>query len=225
MQRASDLFTDEQKQRISRAVAEAESKTSAEIVPVVATASGRYDRPEDIVGLWTAVLVMVILWPLLPGSASQPGSWGGMSSAGQLLVLVAGVVVGFLIGAVLGCRIGWLRRLFTPRRQMCEEIQQRSREVFFDKRVHHTEGGAGLLVYVSLFERMAVILADQTILEKLGQPTIDDLCRRLTGTLRESDVTEALCTIIEEAGNQLASVLPRSAADVNELSDALITLD
>ena len=46
-------FSDEQRRAVAQAVAEAEGKTSAEIVPVVATASGRYDRAEDIVGLWT----------------------------------------------------------------------------------------------------------------------------------------------------------------------------
>ena len=51
MQRASELFNDEQRATIDQAVADAESKTSAEIVPVVATASGRYDRAEDIVGM------------------------------------------------------------------------------------------------------------------------------------------------------------------------------
>ena len=43
MQRASDLFTEEQRKQVEKAVVEAEAKTSCEVVPVVATASGRYD--------------------------------------------------------------------------------------------------------------------------------------------------------------------------------------
>ena len=39
MQRASKCFSDEQRRQIDRAVAEAENKTSAEILPVVATAA------------------------------------------------------------------------------------------------------------------------------------------------------------------------------------------
>ena len=50
MQRAANFFNAEQRQQITRAVAQAESGTSCEIVPVVATVSGRYARPEDMVG-------------------------------------------------------------------------------------------------------------------------------------------------------------------------------
>ena len=56
MQQASTLFNEEQQQQVERAVQAAEGLTSCEVVPVVATASGRYDRPEDIVGLWLATL-------------------------------------------------------------------------------------------------------------------------------------------------------------------------
>jgi hypothetical protein len=50
MRRTSKLFTEEEKKRIiEETVHDVETNTSAEIVPVAATASGRYDRPEDIV--------------------------------------------------------------------------------------------------------------------------------------------------------------------------------
>ena len=52
-------------------------------------------------------------------------------------------------------------RLRNPRSAMLA----RAREVFFDKRVYRTAGGTGLLVYVSLYERMAAVIADQKVLE------------------------------------------------------------
>ena len=52
MIKATRLITDADRQRINAAIADAELHTSAEIVPVVASASGRYDRAEDIAGLW-----------------------------------------------------------------------------------------------------------------------------------------------------------------------------
>ncbi len=42
MQRATDFLNAEQRKRIEQAVVDAETQTSCEIVPVVATASGRY---------------------------------------------------------------------------------------------------------------------------------------------------------------------------------------
>jgi putative membrane protein len=225
MQQASRRFSDEQRAQINQAVAEAESKTSAEILPVVATASGRYDRPEDIVGLWLAMIGLIVTWALLPTSHAESGSWGGTPGWAKLLVMVVVAVAGFVLGAVIASRVHWLRRLFTPRQQMRDEVAARARAVFFDGRVHHTSGATGLLVYVSLYEHMAAVLADQNILDKLGQNAVDELCGVLTASLHEAHPAEAICRTVTATGERLAPVLPRADDDVDELPNALVTLD
>ena len=225
MQRASQLFNDEQRRQVDQAVATAEANTSTEIVPVVATASGRYDRAEDIIGLWFAIATAVVLWVWLPRPADELGSWSGISMVWQIVALIAGTVVAFVLGAVIGSKVGWLRRLFTPRREMRDDVNRRARESFFDNRIHHTADATGLLLYVSLFERMAAVIADQEVLEKLGQPALDELCAELTDRLRAGHPTDAMCAVLIIAGERLGAVLPRAADDVNELADALVTLD
>jgi len=225
MQRASDLFTEQQRKRVEQAVVEAEAQTSCEIVPVVASASGRYDRPEDMIGLWLAVIAAISIWLTLPRPTNESGDWAGMPLYVGVLAMVASVLVAFIVGAVAGSRIGWLRRLFTPRQQMLEEVSSRAREIFFDNRIHHTSGATGLLIYVSLFEHLAVVLGDQEILDKLGQPFLDRLCKQLTAGLHQRNPMEALCGVIAEAGEQLSGPLPRAAGDVNELQDALVLID
>jgi putative membrane protein len=219
------LFTPADRQEVTRAVADAELRTGAEIVPVVARASGRYDRPEDIVGLWTALLALVVAWFLLPSDQLETNSWGGFAPAWQLIGLLTAVVVGFIVGAIAGSRLGWLRRLFTPQQQMADEVMARAKQVFFDRSVRRTVAGSGVLIFVSLFERRAAILADQLVVDKLGQAALDELCRQLTVKLGTMSTTKALCEVIAAAGEQLSSAVPRSAADVNELSDALVVLD
>jgi putative membrane protein len=225
MRQASKQFSNEQRGAVTQAVIAAEGKTSAEIVPVVATSSGRYDRPEDIVGLWLSMIGMIVAWWTLPHTSTESGSWGGLPEWARLVIVVASAVVGFVIGAVLASHVGWLRLLFTPKRQMHAEVAARARAVFFDSRVHHTTGNTGLLIYVSLYERLAAILADQSIVEKLGQDVLDDLCATLTGKLRDLHPADAIAQTIVLTGERLAPVLPRAKDDVNELSDALITLD
>ncbi|WDI44880.1 TPM domain-containing protein [Bremerella sp. P1] len=225
MQRASTLFSAEQRQKIQETVAQAESNTSCEIVPVVATASGRYDRAEDILGLWLATIAAVLVWTLYPRATEEVGDWAGTSFDSGLLALVASIVVAFLVGAVLGSQIDWLRRLFTPSDQMKDEVAAKARQAFFDRRVHHTSGATGLLIYVSLFEHTATILADQEVLEKLGQAKLDELCQQLTEGLHLGHPTEAICAVIESAGQQLGEVLPRTAGSTNELPDALVLMD
>ena len=225
MQRPSQLFSESDRQQVSAAVAAAESHTSAEIVAAVAGASGRYDRPEDIIGLWTGLIAMGVTWSLWSIEIPEQGSWAERSPLVQLAALVLAVVLGFVVGAVVGSRIGWLRRMFTPRRQMHEEVWARARQVFYDRRVSRTAGRSGLLIYVSLYERTAAIVADQAVLEKLGPQALDDLCSQLTAQLRRGTPTAAFCSTIASAGQRLAPVLPRAADDVNELGDALVLLD
>ncbi|MBI1248643.1 hypothetical protein GC197_12485 [bacterium] len=225
MRKASQLFSKEQREQVKTAVAAAEAKTSCEIVPVVATSSGRYDRAEDVVGVWLATIAAVVVWLSFPRIMEETGSWeAGFWDLG-LIALIVVIVVGFITGAFLGSRVDWLRRLFTPRNQMRNEVAARAREVFFDQRVHHTTGATGILIYVSLFERTAAVLGDQEVIEKLGQAALDHLCQQLTEGLRQSDPTTAICAVIEQAGNQLAKPLPRAADDVNELADALVLMD
>lgn len=225
MKKASDLFTDEQKQQIDQAVTQAEAQTSAEIVPVVATASGRYDRPEDIAGLWVGVLGLVAAWLLLPTANNSAGSWGGWQNWYSLAIMILAVVMGFVLGAVIAANCAGLRRLLTPRAEMTDDVRARTREMFASSQVHRTRDATGLLIYVSLFERMARIEADATIIEKIGQDAIDALAATLTQRLREGDPTAALCQTLTQAGEQLAPVLPRPADDTNELPNALILLD
>jgi putative membrane protein len=225
MQTASQALTASEREQICRAVAEAEAITSAEIVPVVATSSGRYDRAEDMVGLWFGVIGMAIAWFAWPEFEREHGSWNHVPKWVDLGALVAGTVVGFVIGAAIASRVGWLRRLFTHKAMMREEVEARAGRVFFDARVHHTETRGGLLIYVSLFERQAMLLADAAITERIGQARIDALCKQLTDHLRRGSLSTALCETIAAAGKELSKTLPRQADDVNELPDALVLLD
>lgn len=225
MANTSVTFDVHNRERVNQAVRQAESSTAAEIVPVVARCSGRYDRGEDVLGLWTAGLAMILVWWAYPLPGSESGSWSELSPVWQIVALLAGGLVGFLVGAFVGSQVEWSRRLFTPAVQMRQEVDRRAREIFYDQRVHHTNSGAGILFYVSLFERRAAVIADQSVLERLGQPQIDELCSDLTRRLHESNVIDALCETVLIAAERLAVAVPRIRDDQNELTDALVVID
>jgi uncharacterized membrane protein len=72
---------------------------------------------------------------------------------------------------------------------------------------------------------MAAIIGDQTVIEKLGLPAIEELCGELTRSLKSGNMTAAICSTVKSAGERLASVLPREGGDVNELPNALVLID
>jgi putative membrane protein len=142
----------------------------------------------------------------------EAGDWASFGPVWQLVAMLTGAMAGFIAGAILGGKVDWLRRLFTSRAQMRDEVYSRAREVFFDKRVHHTDHGSGVLLYVSMFEHMAAVIADE-------------LCRDFTQRLHEKAPIDALCDTATSLGRHLAPLLPRAENDVNELSDALVVID
>ena len=225
MGRVSSLFTDTDHQQITQAVSSAEQKSAVEIVPVVAGSSGRYDRPEDLVGLWTAVLCVTLAWILIPLPDTTPNAWGGTAPVWQLIILLVALIVGFVIGTGIGIKSNRLRRMFTPKRQMQDEVWRRARETFYDQRVHHTTKEAGLLIYVSLFEHQAVILADQQVLTHIEQSLLNEICTELTSRLKTEPLTDSLVHTIESVGNKLEGKLPAPASNWNELADVLVVLE
>lgn len=225
MTSASKMFSSEDHQRVTEAVVQAEAKTSAEICPVVATVSGRYDRAEDIIGLWGALIAFGALWFLWPAVPHERHAWAEMSRGLQLAIYIAVMIGAFILSAFVGSRLNWLRRLFTPRQQIQDEVLQRAQTVFFDKRIHHTDSASGVLIYISLDEHQAVILADRSVLQAVGQEMIDAWRNELVESLSHSSLTDSLCQVIHRIGTSLAAPLPRQNHDANELSDALVVLD
>ncbi|MEX2175502.1 MAG: hypothetical protein WD872_14155 [Pirellulaceae bacterium] len=225
MRNASQVLTAEDRTAVARAVATAEAHTSAEIVPVVATSSGRYDRAEDLAGLWCGLLALVVVWLLWPQAAPEVGNWGHWPHWIEVACLAASVVAGFVLGVLIASRSAWLCRLLTPRRQLRAEVQARARQVFFDSRIHHAPSQGGLLLYVSLFEHQAAVLGDEQVFRELGQPALDEICGELTQRLSQTTVAAALCETIRQTGERLAAKLPGDHGNSNELPDALILLD
>ncbi len=224
MQRLSDRITADELASVNLAVEQAESRVQVEIIPVIAACSGRYDRAEDVAGLWCGLLLLAAVWSVWP-LPTERGSWSTTSDVWQLLAFSAAVVAGFIAGAIIISRVDSVRRLFTPRSEMRAEVQQRSRAVFFDQRVHHTTARAGILIYISLMQRQAEIIVDQAVYNVLGQSGIDELCTDLTQKLRAEQATAALCGTIGQIAVALSPHLPRQAGAGNERADALVLLD
>lgn len=219
-----DGFDEEARTQVNSAIAAAEKQTAAEILPVVAATSGSYDRAEDIVGLWCGLTLTGVAWFLFQGVTAGSG-WASewVVGFGFWWVLLL-MLVGYVGGVVLADRVDGLRRLFAPAREMESETVARAKAVFFDRRLHATSQGTGVLLYVSLLERRAVVLVDDAVAEKLDEKALEEIRDELLAGLREGSLAKGFNGGIQRVGSLLAESLPAGENRKDEVPSEVVVL-
>lgn len=224
MKKASVVFGRGERERVEAAVGQAEATTSGEIFPVVATASGRYDRAEDLVGVLGSLVLLALAWgPLM--SAAQ-GGWNGtidtaIGMGGALLV----VVLGFMAGSMVATAFPALRLPFIPRAEMREEVERRALEEFQRRRVYHTAAGTGVLIYISLYERMVRVVGDDPIAAEMKQEDWNEISQAIVHGMKSGRPADGLIEAIRRAGDRLTKHFPIQPDDVDELPNQLMLID
>ena len=97
-------------------------------------------------------------------------------------------------------------------------------EQFLARGLHTTEARTGVLVFVSLAERYAEVIADAGIAGKVGQEVWDRAVAGLIGEIRAGRLAEGLIAAVGEAGAVLAAHFPIRPDDRNELANDVILL-
>jgi putative membrane protein len=128
----------------------------------------------------------------------------------------------FVLGGVTGAAVHWLpmvQRALTPRRARRREVRRAARVAFHERGVRRTRGRTGILVYVSLLERMADVVADDAVLR--AAPT--DSWRQAIHAIDHAVARggKATAAAIAALGPLLGPCLPLAADDLNELPDEL----
>ena len=226
MKKADQIFSEKDKALIADAIRNAEQKTSAEIVPVVASASGRYDRAEDIFGFFISLMFVSIGWLTCPymHAVAEWGQGTLLSSAGLIPVLIT-MVAGFAVGSALASYFPLLRLPFTPQKEMDEEVRRAAEAAFMSSKIRKTAGGTGILLYISLYEHRVMVLTDDGITEKLPKQNWENICEVIVSGMKNNKPVEALEEAISRCGVILSGSLPRKEDDVDELGNELVLID
>jgi putative membrane protein len=199
--------------------------TAGEIVPVVATMSGRYDRAEDIFGLVLALVLLTIYWLFFPASATTTGWSSETVSQPSLWPVLAIIVVGFIVGAFLATIFPVLGLPFIARREMQEEVERRATETFQRLRIRATSGSTGVLIYVSLFEHMVHVVGDDAVNEKITTQDWQSVADLIVAGMKQKRSENGLAVAILKCGDLLRKHFPLTESAENQLSDGLVFLD
>ncbi len=220
--RARRLLSDTERTRIEDAIAASERETTGELVVCIATRSGRYDRGEDLFGVFTGMLAVTAAW-LLFQDVSTIG-WQPSPSLNLVAVLLL-FLGGFTIGTAAAAWLPALGLFFTSRRQMLEEVKERAAVAFHRFGMRGTRAATGILIYVSLLERMVWVVGDDAVSEKIPADEWNEMRDMLVNNLRDGRPAEALSQAVERAGALLREHLPGTHDDTDEIRNEIRFLD
>lgn len=207
------LFPEAQVEEVERAVAQAERKTSAEIVAWVVPSSDGYAEAEwrgVAVGLLSALGILAALW-------WRP-EWTVVGPWMALGVPLGGAAVGYLVGRWIPV----VRRWLVGSELVETRVRAKATEAFVDAEVFATSQRTGLLIFVSLFERLCVVLPDRVAAEKLDAAAWSELAGKVAEGVRSGAPAPALVEVIERFGEMLADAgLAVAGDDKDELPDRM----
>ena len=203
------IISEAEKLDIENAITKAENKTSAEIVAVIAPASGGYYY---IPYMWGALVALAVPWPLI--------HWTWMPVQTIYVIQLA-------VFAALTLLLHYpdLRFALVPRSVMRKRAHQRAMQQFVAQDIYTTKGHTGVLLFVSVAERYAEIIVDREVHEKVPDEEWQGIIDALTADISHGIPAKALIAAIRKIGDHLAAHFPPSAAKENLLPNHLVMLD
>jgi putative membrane protein len=195
----------EDQRRISVAIKAAETETAGEIVCVLARASS---DTMTYATAWSALIALIAPWLLL--------ALTNLSVRGIFLAQIVIFVVLFLILSESA-----LSRVLVPRRARRAEAHRAAMEQFMIRGMARKKNRAGVLIFVSLAEHYARIVADDGIASKVDQSVWQDAIDALLERMSYGEIAEGFVIAVEKCGRVLAEHFPPGTDDEDQLPDRI----
>lgn len=213
---------------VTAAVTQAERASDGEIVTIVTEQSDFYND----VALHYAVLAMLLVPAMLAFLPERCIAWAArpflgwnatLDQAAIMLCLFALLALAFLIVRfVLAYKP--LRFALTPGTTKARRVRRRAVDFFKVGAERRTTGRTGILLYLSLREHRAEIVADEAIHSKVEPDVWGEAMAALISEVKAGRPGEGMARAVAIIGAVLAQHMPRSSDDTNELPDRLIEL-
>lgn len=203
------FISETDQERISQAIMAAEQRTSGEIVAVLSAESASYFH---VPFLWAALIALIVPWPLVYFTW-WPVQW----------IYLVQLAVFFLILAITIPRP--IRFALVPPKIKRERAHRRAVEQFLVQNLHTTAGRTGVLIYVSVAERYAEIIADTGIESKVPKETWQDIVDDLTSNISAGKAGDGFVHAVDRSGDLLARHFPPGSRDPDELPNHLIIIN
>jgi putative membrane protein len=192
------------KRRATEAIRAIESQTSVEVVVTVRHAAERHVATSAVFGAGVAALVLVVM-------LVSPQVY-------DVRTMPLDGLVAFVLAALTCHFVPALKRLLTSKKRRRDAATRGAARAFAELGIAKTKQRNGVLVFVALFERTAIVVADEGVPTSLLGEAYDASVSRLSSYVAAVDF-EAFLEALRGFGPLLAGVLPRRPDDENELCD------
>jgi putative membrane protein len=199
------IISAQDRQRISSAIHAAEARTSGEIVCVLAQASS---DATALPVLMAAVAALALPWLLV--------AFTNMT-VDRILSLQ---IILFVALLVLLC-LPRVRVALMPRNARRAVAHRVAMEQFTIRGIARTKHRCGILIFVSLAERYARIIADEGIAARVPQSEWQAAVDVLVAHMRDNRIADGFVTAIEVCGQKLARHFPRTETSQDQLPDRI----
>lgn len=219
-------LTADQHKIVTDAVAAAELETSGEIVTVLADRSDGYT---DIALLWAiaAAFTAMSVVALLPGFFlarldALLGGWTHEWTPGELFAMLT--AFGLIAFAAVWAIQLWqpLKFALVPGPVKSARTHDRAVALFKVGAERRTHGRTGVLIYLSMREHRAEIVADRPIAEKVPAEVWGAAMADMLAEIKQGRIAEGMAAGVRDVAQVLAQHFPRADDDRNELPDRLI---
>jgi len=216
----------EQHKIVSDAVAQAELTTSGEIVTVLADRSDSYS---DVALLWSAAVAFTVMslfaalpQPFLDLWDALIGGWSHEWTTGEIASMT--IALGLLSFVLMWAAQSWdtLRFALIPAPVKTTRAHDQAVKHFKVGAESRTHGRTGVLIYLSMREHRAEIVADRPIAEKVDAEVWGEAMGDMLAEIKAGRVAEGMAAGARDVGFVLAQHFPRADDDQNELPDRLI---
>ncbi|MEO8375858.1 MAG: TPM domain-containing protein [Sphingomonas bacterium] len=212
---------------VAAAVTRAEEGTDGEIVTIVAERSDQYHDAALHYAI-AAALAVIALAAISPGAFETKFGWfsGGWGESDPRLLLFVILIVETITFLVVRYALVWmpLRMALTPRSTRARRVRRRAIQYFKVGAERRTNARVGILLYLSLDERMAEIVADEAIHKAVPAERWGDAMAALVDEVREGRPAQGMAAAVASIGTILSENFPKTETDHNELPDRLIEL-
>ena len=198
----------EDRERIAAAIRAAEARTAGEIVVVLARRSDEY---RFVPLLWAALIGLLVPFPLI---------W--LTRLPALHIQLVALAVFVILALALSHPA--LRLAVVPGALKRHAAHQAAVEQFLARNLHVTAERTGVLIFASLAERYAEVIADEGIASKVAPAVWDEAVAALIAEAKAGHVAEGILRAIGLVGEVLAAHAPPRADDRDELPDHLVEI-